>query len=66
MKSISHQQPNLNTTLYWEPMIRIGKKAKQCSFFTGDRGGNYFIKVEGITDDGLPFVHFEEFQITEE
>lgn len=65
-KSISHQQPNLNTTLYWEPMIRIGKKEKQISFFTGDRGGKYYVKVEGITENGFPFVHFEEFTITDE
>ena len=65
-KSISHQQPNLNTTIYWEPMVRIGKKAKKFSFFTGDRGGNYVVKVEGITESGYPFMHLEEFTISEE
>jgi len=66
VKSISHQQPNLNTTLYWEPMIRIGKREKQISFFAGDRGGRYYVKVEGITEAGYPFVHLEEFTIKEE
>ena len=62
-KSISHQQPNLKTTLYWEPMIRIGKKPKQLSFYTGDKGGSYLVKVEGITDSGFPFIHYEKFVV---
>ena len=62
-KSISHQQPNLKTTLYWEPMIRIGKKLKQLSFYTGDKGGSYLVKVEGITDSGFPFIHYEKFVV---
>jgi len=61
-KEISHQQPNLNTTLYWEPMIQT-VEAKNISFFAGDKAGNYFIKIEGITDTGIPFVDFKEFSV---
>gem|GEM_PF-1148373 len=65
-RSISHQQPNLNTTLYWQSMIRAGKESTKFSFFTGDRGGQYLIKIEGISESGYPFVHYEEFTITKE
>ena len=49
-------KPDLRTTIFWDPEIQIGEKI---NFFTGDQIGDFIIQIEGITDEGLPFVHWE-------
>lgn len=39
------------TTLFWAS----NKQGTSFDFFTGDKAGNYSIRVEGITADGIPF-----------
>lgn len=56
---------DLRTTLHWEPKIRLMPSAPKAniSFFTGDVKSNYAIKIEGITNDGLPFYHLSTFEV---
>ena len=44
------------STLYWNPNLTTTDGKTSCTFFTGDRIGNYFIRIEGISVDGIPFV----------
>lgn len=49
-------RPDKRSTLYWNPNVKTADGRARCSFFTGDRTGNYLIRVEGISVDGIPFV----------
>lgn len=53
------------TTLHWEPKIKLTPNSDEAtvSFFTGDTKSNYAIKVEGITDEGVPFYHLSTFEV---
>ena len=57
------ERPDLRTTLYWNPAVKTGEKAASLAFFTGDQTGTFTIQVEGISTDGLPFVHWEEIVV---
>lgn len=53
----SHQKPDLRSTLYWTPWLAVDENGKQnFTFFTGDKKTDYQIMIQGITDDGRPFV----------
>ncbi|MEM8889800.1 MAG: hypothetical protein AAGD28_17630, partial [Bacteroidota bacterium] len=47
--------PDLRTTLYWNPDIRIKEEAASLEFFVGDRAEEFLIWIEGISDVGIPF-----------
>ncbi|MEL6255584.1 MAG: hypothetical protein AAFR87_26505, partial [Bacteroidota bacterium] len=47
--------PDLRSTLYWNPGIRIKEEAANLEFFVGDRAEEFLIWVEGISEDGIPF-----------
>lgn len=38
-------------------------RSTQLSFYTGDQTGTFTIQIEGISSDGLPFVHWEEIEV---
>lgn len=44
------------STLYWTSNLTTVEGKTSCTFFTGDRIGNYLIRVEGISAEGIPFV----------
>lgn len=49
------EKPDYRTTLFWEPSLKIGNDGKaEVDFYTGDSTGSYWVKIEGITDDGRP------------
>ena len=56
---------DLRTTLHWEPKVMLTPQlpTANISFFTGDIKSNYAIKIEGITNDGVPFYHFSTFEV---
>jgi len=56
-------RPDLRTTLYWNPALKINDQGETFSFFTGDQTGTFTIQVEGISTDGIPFVHWEEIEV---
>ncbi|WP_430966826.1 TonB-dependent receptor plug domain-containing protein [Spongiimicrobium sp. 2-473A-2-J] len=50
-----HRKPDQRTTLYWEPNMYVnGKNQRPISFYTGDRRGTFWVKLEGMTRDGRP------------
>lgn len=58
-------KPDLRTTIFWNPRLQIGENPAPVQFYTGEKSGIYVIQVEGITDDGRPFVHWEDIVISE-
>jgi hypothetical protein len=51
------EKPDYRSTLYWNPSIQIqANKSTPFSFYTGDKLDDFLIFIEGITEDGLPFV----------
>ncbi|WP_346882905.1 TonB-dependent receptor plug domain-containing protein [uncultured Algibacter sp.] len=58
-------KPDIRTTLHWEPKITLTSQANtaKISFFTSDAKSNYAIKIEGITDTGIPIHHLSTFEV---
>ena len=54
--SIDNEKPDYRTTLYWNPDIFIKKESAAIEFYTGDKFSDFLILVEGITEEGIPFV----------
>lgn len=62
-KSIDTERPDLRTTIFWNSDLRFSNKPNKLKFFTGDRTGNFIIKVEGITSEGIPFIDHTKLMI---
>ncbi|TXG34741.1 TonB-dependent receptor [Seonamhaeicola maritimus] len=56
---------DIRTTLHWEPKINLTSvdTSARVSFFTSDIRSNYAIKIEGITDSGIPVYHLSTFEV---
>jgi len=56
---------DIRTTLHWEPKIILekNKKSGEVSFFTSDTKSKYAIKIEGITNTGIPVYHVSTFEV---
>jgi hypothetical protein len=48
------QDPDLRTTLYWNPMVQIDKDHRKfkCSFYNNDISNKFRVVVEGINKEG--------------
>ncbi|MDP3445150.1 MAG: hypothetical protein Q8T08_20000, partial [Ignavibacteria bacterium] len=56
--------PDFRHTLYWDPIVNIGEgKAVSVNFNTPDYSGKFILSVEGIDENGLPFVYTREFMV---
>lgn len=45
--------PDLRTTLYWNPDVRLSATGEgRFDFYSADRGTSYSVVIEGITEDG--------------
>jgi hypothetical protein len=57
----THSQPDLRTTIYWNPMVNLTSKKKNMvlSFYNSDSTKSFRVVVEGITPEGL-YTHHEE------
>lgn len=53
MPDSTKMNPDLRTTIYWNPSILTKDGKAMFSFFNGDAKGNYRVVVEGINSDGL-------------
>lgn len=52
------EKPDMRTTLYWNPRVTtVGGKGK-VEFFTSDVASTYVIEIQGLTDEGTPFVGY--------
>ncbi|MDG1730662.1 MAG: hypothetical protein P8K68_02360 [Algibacter sp.] len=58
-------KPDIRTTLHWEPKIILSETSNKAeiSFFTSDSKSNYAIKIEGVTDTGIPVYHLSTFEV---
>jgi hypothetical protein len=56
-----HEEPDLRTTLYWNPSLTLGGKNRSVvlKFFNNDISTSFRVVIEGITKDGL-LTHFEQ------
>ncbi|WNJ20640.1 hypothetical protein [Pontibacter sp. G13] len=55
-------RPDRRITLHWEPCIYFDEEGQaELSFFTDDKSTSYTIQVEGISEDGVPFVQTLDF-----
>lgn len=59
------KKQDIRTTLHWEPKITLTNKSKKAevSFFTSDEASSYAIRIEGITDTGIPVYHLSTFEV---
>ncbi|MEX0289532.1 MAG: hypothetical protein AB3N14_10525, partial [Flavobacteriaceae bacterium] len=52
------------TTLHWEPNIEVdGSNHLPITFYTGDSSGSYLIRLEGVTESGLPLSCSKSFTV---
>lgn len=59
-----HEKPDYRSTLFWEPNIILKKEGdNNLEFFTGDNPGKYLIKLEGLTNDGIPVSETIEMEV---
>ena len=56
--------PDLRSSLYWNPSLATKEDGADFVFYTSDMTGAFSIKVEGITDEGLPFVSTKRFNVS--
>ncbi len=65
--TIYHQKidkPDYRTTLYWNPSMRLNKATTvSFDFYTGDKLAEFVIFVEGLTEDGQPFMGSTTFTV---
>jgi len=62
-----HERPDYRTTLYWKPNLSITEdESPSFSFHTGDKTGEYIIKVVGMTQDGRPVEGLSRFSVNGE
>ncbi|WP_282124499.1 TonB-dependent receptor [Algibacter mikhailovii] len=56
---------DIRTTLHWEPRVILSEESNKASisFYTSDKKSNYGIKIEGITNTGIPFCHLSTFEV---
>jgi hypothetical protein len=60
----SDYKPDLRTTLFWEPDIRIGNnKSVFLNYFNADNPSKVNIVVEGITTAGIPVTGKTEYMV---
>ena len=59
-------EPDVRTTLYWNPYVRLSKgEENSISFFTGDNTSTYLVTTEGLSEDGEPIFGAYEFSVQE-
>lgn len=50
------RQPDLRTTLHWEPTVSFGEDLRaKVSFYTSDNATTYSVIIEGIMENGTVF-----------
>jgi len=51
----SNYLPDLRTTIYWKPDVRVNEEGKaELEFYTADIPSGYSVVVEGLTGGGMP------------
>lgn len=56
--------PDLRTTVYWKPNIRMDEEGKaRLEFYSADTPTVYDVVVEGLTTDGMPIRKVEKIRV---
>lgn len=61
--NFARQKPDYRTTLYWNAAAKLTAEPLPLQFYTGDKLSEFLIFIEGITEDGMPFVGQEVIQV---
>lgn len=62
--SVPALEPDLRTTLFWEPDIRLqSDKSLSVKYFNADNSAKIKVTVEGITNTGIPITAKTEYEI---
>ncbi|WP_295797430.1 hypothetical protein [Mucilaginibacter sp.] len=60
---INNAEPLYNSTLYWNPQIKLtNDKPTEFSFYTGDISENFIVIVQGVTANGVVYDE-EKFEV---
>ncbi len=51
------------TTLYWNPRVTTEGGKGSVGFYTADNETKYLIEIQGLTVDGRPFIHYDDFLV---
>lgn len=51
-EQVEDQNPDLRTTIYWNPSVKTKEGKANISFYTADASTTYSVIIEGITNDG--------------
>lgn len=60
----NNSDPDLRTTIYWNPKLKADKSGKiEFDFYSADSEGNYIMTVEGVTNEGQIIRYQDEITI---
>ena len=48
----ANPSPDLRTTLYWNPKLRVEGGRAEVTFFSSDVSSKFLVTLQGVTDDG--------------
>lgn len=53
VEQTNYVDPDLRTTLYWNPLVKTNEEGKASfDFYSGEDFSSYSVVIEGVTDDG--------------
>ncbi len=59
------RKPNFRSTLYWNPMVKTDSNGRaSIDFYCSDDIGKMLLKIEGLTQDGIPFLSAIPFTVS--
>ena len=61
--TFTSSDPDFRTTLQWEPHLILDGDPYDFEFYSGDLLGDFIISIEGITNDGVPFVDSKTIRV---
>lgn len=57
-------KPDIRRTLYWDPYLTLDSKGKgKLSFYTSDQKGTFIVKINGLSDEGVPLYAETTFEV---
>lgn len=58
-----YQKPDYRTTLFWKPRVTTNEGKANLNFYGADITTDYLVEIQGLTTDGIPFVHYSTFEV---